>query len=290
VNKLLKPLVVIVMLGIILSCGYVLMLRYKKDASQVEAKLPPPEWTRASSLLLDIDYEFKTDTFVILEGDTYDYQLNMIGKDWGIYIHRLKGFAKAFITGKPTTELYQLIGDSDLYKWQQAWNLTPSEPIYSIYKKDDHEHLRQDFSVDVTQSTDIPDYFPPGLTENIKSGEVVKIAGGTFYYISSSDIYMVHYIAPYPLGDKDRIIVETVNRLKFNAGQEAETAKQTDGAQNLNSSSTGAEGDSKTGADNSSSNDTGKPVEPPDNSGGGGNGGGSGGGDIKPLPPIDSSS
>ncbi len=281
-SKLLKPTVIAVLIVVILFCVYAIVMRTLRNTSPSLISTSPPEWTRASSLLLDIDYEFKTDTFNVIEGDSYDYQLNLIALDWGIYIHRIKGFAKAFIIGKPSAELYQLLGDSDIFKWQKAWKITTSEPVYSIYKKDDAEHLRQDYSFDVSKNTRVPDYFPPGLSADIASGSITKVAAGNFYYVSSDDIYMVHFISPYPLGERDTIIVETINRIKFNiSSKEAENVEK---GNSTNATPPANDPDKANAAPTENETETEKkPQEPPRDQGNGSSGDGS----IKPLPPID---
>jgi len=186
----------------------------------IEQTHPMPLWMQAHSLLLNMDYEYKTDIFLVVEGDDIDFPLNLIAGDWGIFVHRLKGFSKSFITATPTAELYHLIGDSDLYKWQKAWKLSPSEPTYTIFVKDEMEHLRQDFSLGVRPGMKLPDYFPPGLIEMIENGQVEKLACGAFYYISPEDIYIVHFVAPYPLSDeKGEILTRIVDRMKFGVGE-----------------------------------------------------------------------
>lgn len=281
-SKVLKPVVITVLIVIIFCCGYATVIRSLRNASLSQTQQPPPEWTRASSLLLDIDYEFKTDTFNVIEGDSYDYQLNLLAKDWGIYIHRIKGFAKAFIIGKPSAELYQLLGDSDIFKWQKAWKIATSEPVYSIYKKDDSEHLRQDYSFDVSKNTQIPDYFPPGLTADVSSGSITKVAAGNFYYISSDDIYVIHFISPYPLGERDTIIVETINRIKFIKGSESANDAEKNGSTSDENPSTN-ESDKENVLSTENKTETENKQAPPKDTGSGGSGGGS----IKPLPPID---
>jgi len=185
------------------------------------AKAPatPPAWQNAHSMLLSLDYAFRKDYFAVTEGENLDYPLNIVATDTGIYVNRIAGFAKAFIFGdKPTAELYRLVGDSDIFKWQKATGLTPSDPVYTIYTKDGNEHIRQDFTVAVTPGSKLPEYFPPKLKESVKSGALNQIACGNFYYISASDIYMVHFVAPAPLDQKtDSLLKEMIEKMKFGA-------------------------------------------------------------------------
>lgn len=186
---------------------------------------PLPVWQPAHSFGLDLDYEFKTDVMSSIDDDDADYQLSLVASDWGIYIHRLKGFAKAFIFQEtPSAELYRLLGDSDVFKWNKRHKLIVSEPTYSIYTKDGDEHLRQDFTIEVTAETEIPEYFPEGLKEPAGDGsETRQIAAGNYYYITKEDIYMVHFLAPAPLSEKtNEIIGEVIEKMTFGAGQEPE--------------------------------------------------------------------
>jgi hypothetical protein len=227
VNRTLTAVVAVISLVIIVACILNALQKAKRSVQPPAAIETVPEWTAAHSLLLNIDYQFKTDTFTVVEGDDLDYALNLVANDWSIHVHKLSGFARAFITGKPTGELYQLIGDSDIFKWQKALKLSPSEPTYTIFVKDDAEHLRQDFTLDVSPIIKLPSYFPQGLIEQIEAGKVSKLALGNFYYISPNDIFMIHFVAPYPLGDRDAVLVETMNKMKLNLAPAADKEVET---------------------------------------------------------------
>lgn len=226
------------------------------------------EWVHAHNLLLNIDYEFRPDTFVVVEGADLDYKLSLVSPDWGIFVSSLKGFAKAFIfTDRPNAEFYRLIGDSDLYKWEQAHKLTASEPAYSLYQKDGKDHLRQDYTFDVKKDTRLPDYFPVELVSGVKEGRITKIAGGAYYYISPDDVYIVHFIAPFPVADGIySIIDETVARMQFGIG----------GSTPREPSQNPAPRDEP-----APENETTAPPLPPSS----GSGSGGGGGDVPSLPP-----
>lgn len=239
-NRILTTVVALFLIAVIVVLVLNAIQRaLPKKTVQPVAVETVPEWTSAHSLLLNIDYQFKTDALTVVEGDDLDYSLNLIADDWSMHVHKLAGFARAFITGKPSGELYQLIGDSDLFRWQQAWGLTTSEPTYTIYIKDEAEHLRQDFTLDVSPASKLPSYFPKGLSEQIAAGKVSKLAIGNFYYISAADIFMIHFVSPYPLGDRDDILVETVKRMTLNLVPASDDAAK---------NSVGESGDSDTGS------------------------------------------
>ncbi len=260
---------IVLLAAIVIVAAYIVFGLASRIGKKPEIARPAQtgEWARAHSLLLNMDYEFRPDTFVVVEGPDLDYKLSMVSPDWGIFVTSLKGFAKAFIYAqKPSAEFYRLLGDSDLYKWEQAHKLTASEPAYKIFQKDGADHLRQDYTFDVKANTPLPGYFPVELVKSVKDGKITKIAGGAFYYVSPEDVYIVHFIAPFPVPDGVySLLEETVARMKFGVGTKPREQSGDGGEPSANPEPVNpAEAPAS-------------PPDPPADSGGGGG--------VTPLPP-----
>ncbi|MEP0815456.1 MAG: hypothetical protein HRF49_12455 [bacterium] len=270
-RKLAAPLIALAVVTAVVLVGAFAAKSIFPPRIENGIEMQKPIWQPAHSLLLQMDFEYKTDVFSVTEDISGDYPLSILAVDFGIYVHRIGGFAKSFIFGGThSSEFYRLIGDSDLYKWQKSHKLEPSEPKYKIYVKDDAEHLKQEFSIRFKNGAKVPAYFPQGLKDKIASGQTTVVEAGNYYYISAEDIYMVHWVGPSPLPEETRALIdELVSRMKFGVGE-----SQTSEEQSLKSENKGGE---RSQAENEDSPTSGRELE---------SGGDSDTDKIDPLPAL----